>query len=207
MKNTQTIKIQRKNYTLASDESAEYTENLAAELDRRISAKLSNNNGLSSLDAANLVAFDCMDEIYKANSNIENIRTRIKDYVDEAEKARKEREEISSQLEDAQRKINLLREKYAELFNEYKRLKSVLRGNNSSSTSSTSNTSNTANTSNNTNAQSEKSTEQPPQKPAEKETKNTAAPRTASDSGHKSNTNNSNFVGMTSYNPNKKGQA
>ena len=110
-----------------------------------------------------------MDEIYKANSNIENIRTRIKDYVDEAEKARKEREEISSQLEDAQRKINLLREKYAELFNEYKRLKSVLRGNNSSSTS---NTANTTSTSNSTNAQSEKSTEQPPQKPAEKETKN-----------------------------------
>ena len=131
MKTMQTVKIQRQKYTFSTDESSEYTENLAMILDKKLNDKRSKNQGLSSLDAAYLVAFDCMDEIVKVNANIENIRTRIQDYVDEANTAKKEKKELEVQLEEAQRKVSLLREKYAELFNEYKRLKSALRGNSS----------------------------------------------------------------------------
>lgn len=196
MKNRITIKIQRKSYTLETDESNEYTENLATALDRKISDKLSKGQGLSSLDAANLVAFECMDEIIKVNNNLENIRTRIKDYVDEADKARTSEKALQEQLEDAQRKINLLREKYAELFNEYKRLKSALR-NGSQPDATSEKPAETAETQPETKTAPE--AEKTPQKP--QEARQTAKPTRPAQN------NSGNFVGMAGYNPDKKGQA
>lgn len=145
MKKKITVKIQRKNYTFLSDETKEYTDNLANLLDRKINEKLSCDKGLSTLDAACLTAFECLDDLLKANNNIDNIRSQIKDYVDEsaaakeenqklkakfadAEKLAEERDGYKAQFEDAQRKVSLLREKYAELYNEYKHLKSALKG-------------------------------------------------------------------------------
>ena len=188
MKNTITIKIQRKSYTLATDETNEYTENLAAALDRKITDKLNKNSSLSSLDAANLVAFDCLDEIVKANNNIENIRTRIKDYVDEADKARKSEEELKKQLEDAQRKINLLREKYSELFNEYKRLKSALRSGNTQNTNEKKSETKSENTQNANNTKTEKQPAKPNQQNKDANSNNFVG-----------------FVGMNNYNPNGNG--
>ena len=200
MKNRITIKIQRKSYTLETDESNEYTENLAAALDRKISDKLSKGQGLSSLDAANLVAFECMDEIIKVNSNLENIRTRIKDYVDEADKARTSEKALQEQLEDAQRKINLLREKYAELFNEYKRLKSALR-NGSQPDANSQKPAETAKTQPETNTETKAAPE------AEKTPQNPQEIRQTAKPAQSPQNNSGNFVGMAGYNPDKKGQA
>lgn len=127
MKNKITVKIQRKNYSFVSDETQEYTDKLTSILDRRINEQLKKSDSISPIDAAYLTAFECMDELIKANNNIENIRTQIKDYVDESTKARGSEQKLRAELEESQRKISLLREKYAELYNEYKNLTSALR--------------------------------------------------------------------------------
>ena len=124
MKNMLNVKIQRKTYTLMTEESEDYTSALANSLDRRINECIKKNPSLSTVDSAFLTAFECLDELNKANSNIENIRTQIKDYVDDANASRKEVEKLTAQLEDAQKKISTLREKNASLHAEIKNLRS-----------------------------------------------------------------------------------
>lgn len=129
MKNRLTVKIQRKTYTFISDESQEYSDALAGQLDRKLNDCLKQNEGISTIDAAFLTAFECMDEIYKANKNIDNIRSQIKDYVDEAAKAREEVEQTKKELEDALKKINMLREKNNALFAELKSVRASIKEN------------------------------------------------------------------------------
>lgn len=129
MKNRLTVKIQRKTYTFISDESQEYSDALAGQLDKKLNDCLKQNEGISTIDAAFLTAFECMDEIYKANKNIDNIRSQIKDYVDEASKAREEVEQTKKELEDALKKINMLREKNNALFAELKSVRASIKEN------------------------------------------------------------------------------
>lgn len=124
MKNKLNVKIQRKSYTLLTEESQEYTDALSNLLDRRINERIKKTPSLSTVDAAFLTAFDCLDELYKANKNIDNIRSQIKEYVDDASNARKEAENAAKQLEEAQKKISLLREKNAALHAELKAVRS-----------------------------------------------------------------------------------
>lgn len=114
MKNKLTVRIHNKDYTLMSDETKEYTDRLALALDSRMKAMLKKAPSLSVTDAAALTALDCMDELAKANQNIENIRTQIKDYVDDAAKSRQK-------YEEAQREIRTLKEKNARLEEELKK--------------------------------------------------------------------------------------
>ena len=61
-------------------------------------------------DAAVLTALDCLDELSKANQNIENIRTQIKDYVDDAGRARSQADEAQKEIRELQAKVHDLEE-------------------------------------------------------------------------------------------------
>ena len=65
---------------------------------------------LSVQDAAVLTALDCLDELSKANQNIENIRTQIKDYVDDAGRARSQADEAQKEIRELQAKVHDLEE-------------------------------------------------------------------------------------------------
>lgn len=102
------VTIHGKTYTLAGEETKEHTEKLAHIVDVRISDIMSKFSSLSVTDAAVLTALDCMDELFKTNQNIENIRSQIKDYMDDASRAR-------NQAAAAQREVRTLTEKVAML--------------------------------------------------------------------------------------------
>ena len=99
MKNKLKVNIYNRTYNLLSEESQEYTNKLALVINSKIKGMMKAIPSLSVQDAAVLTALDCLDELSKANQNIENIRTQIKDYVDDAGRAR-------SQADEAQKVIN-----------------------------------------------------------------------------------------------------
>lgn len=113
MANTYKVTICGKEYTLNSEDSKEYTLKLAALLDKRIRDMKAKFSSLSITDCAVLIALDCMDELAQSNKNIDNIRSQIKDYVDDANRAR-------TQSNSSQREINKLKERIATLEKELK---------------------------------------------------------------------------------------
>ena len=88
MKNTIRIKVCGKTYNVVSEETPVYTEKLAASLDSKINSILKASPSLSITDAAVLASLEAYDELSKARVNIENIRSQIKGYVDEAARAK-----------------------------------------------------------------------------------------------------------------------
>ncbi|WP_295207250.1 cell division protein ZapA [Ruminococcus sp.] len=108
MKNKLKVTIYNRTYNLLSEETQGYTDKLAATINTKINAMLKGIPSISVQDAAVLTALDCLDELSKANQNIENIRTQIKDYVDDAGRAR-------SQADEAQKEIRELKAKIADL--------------------------------------------------------------------------------------------
>lgn len=103
------VMICGKEYSLQTDETPEYVLGLSRQLNRRIDTLVSSSDNISTNAATALVAISYMDELEKANANIDNIRTQIKDYVDEAGRARLEREDALKQVADLKIEIESLK--------------------------------------------------------------------------------------------------
>ncbi len=102
------VKIYNREYSLQSEETPEYTRLLAKKLDTQIEQMMTGGNATSLVDSCVLIALSALDECQKANDNIDNIRTQIKDYVDDAGDARLKCDEL-------QRENRALKQKIAEL--------------------------------------------------------------------------------------------
>lgn len=102
-----------KEYALKTEEAPSYFIGLAAKVDRTIGEMTAQSNTLTVQSAAVLAALSAFDEAKKANESIDNIRTQIKEYVDEACRARME-------LDEANKTIDSLKTKIKELENELK---------------------------------------------------------------------------------------
>ena len=100
MKNKLKVNIYNRTYNLLSEESQEYTNKLALVI----------NSKIKGMMKAMLTALDCLDELSKANQNIENIRTQIKDYVDDAGRARSQADEAQKEIRELQAKVHDLEE-------------------------------------------------------------------------------------------------
>ena len=106
--NRVTITICGKEYTLQTDEAPSYVKQLAARLDRRIAEMMEGNDTLSLSSAAILVGLSLMDDSYPPRSNMDNIRGEIRNYVEEAGKARAEADALRRELEERKREIETL---------------------------------------------------------------------------------------------------
>jgi len=113
MQNKVRVTICGKEYALQTDESPSYVIGLAKRLDRQITELVNSGDNISIQAAAIIAALSALDEANKSNESIDNIRTQIKDYVDDAGRARMERDE-------ALKEIELLRGKIASLENDIK---------------------------------------------------------------------------------------
>lgn len=102
------VKIYNREYTLQTEETAEYTVNLAKKLDAQLVESLKNRTAASVVDAAILIALSALDETQKVNDNIDNIRTQIKDYVDDAGEARLKCDELQKENRELKAKIYAL---------------------------------------------------------------------------------------------------
>ena len=100
------VNICGKEYSLKTAENASYVLNLAAELESKINNMVNSGNGVSVQTAAILIALSAMDDANKAHQSVDNIRTQIKQYVDEAAKAMLERDEALKDKESLKSKLS-----------------------------------------------------------------------------------------------------
>lgn len=87
------VTICGKEFSLKTDDAPSYFIGLAKKVDTEIYKMASSADNISVQSAAILVALQAFDEAQKANDSIDNIRTQIKEYVDDACQARLERDE------------------------------------------------------------------------------------------------------------------
>ena len=86
------VTICGKEFSLRTDDSPSYMTGLAKKVDTAIADMMSSSANLPVQSAAILTALAAYDELQKANDSIDNIRSQIKEYVDDAGKARAERD-------------------------------------------------------------------------------------------------------------------
>lgn len=96
-------------YIISSEEEESYVRQIAAETEKRITTLLRDNPRLSTTMAAVLAALDYCDEARKATESADNLRSQIKDYLEDSSKARMEAEEARREIEKLKREISTLR--------------------------------------------------------------------------------------------------
>lgn len=95
---THRLKIAGEEYRIVSDESAEYMSELAHEIDLKM-ANILKGNRVSTTQAAVLVALQYADEATKNSGTTDNLRSQLKEYLEDAAKAKSERDFYKRELE------------------------------------------------------------------------------------------------------------
>lgn len=111
MANKVKVRIIGREYTLGTDNSPEYTVNLAEELNDKMNAMLSETKTLSGIDVAILCALDAMDESHKASANADNIRLQIGEYVSAADRAQASAEIYKKEISALKKRIEELEDR------------------------------------------------------------------------------------------------
>ncbi|MBP0961965.1 MAG: cell division protein ZapA [Oscillospiraceae bacterium] len=97
-----------KEYTIRTDEEPTYVYNLARKLEKNIAELVGVNVNQSVYSASVMIALSTLDEMNRCNEDNDNLRLQLKDYADEASRARLERD-------SALREVELLKNRIAEL--------------------------------------------------------------------------------------------
>ena len=103
MANRITVNICGEEYTFTAEESPSYMQKVAALVDEKMAAILQASR-VNHADAAVLAAVNIADEYLKALAGSENLRSQIKDYLDEANRAKAEASELKREVFKLQRR-------------------------------------------------------------------------------------------------------
>ncbi len=114
MENRVKVRIIGREYTLITENSPEYTLDLASKLDSKMNEMLSASKTLSGIDVAILAALDAMDEASKSAENADNIRLQLGEYMTSADKSRQKADSAKKEISALQKKISELEEKVAQ---------------------------------------------------------------------------------------------
>jgi cell division protein ZapA len=93
---------------LQTEEPPSYVYGLAKILEKKIDEMCTTNSSISPYSAAIMVALSSLDDLSKAQTNVDNIRMQAKEYVDEAGKARIERDNALKENEILKARIEQL---------------------------------------------------------------------------------------------------
>ena len=93
MKNAISVNIGGVELRLVSGENEEYTRRVAAHVDVKVNEVLKGGN-FSLIEAAILSAVNISDEYYKALETAENLRTQLRDYLEDASRMKSEIAEL-----------------------------------------------------------------------------------------------------------------
>ena len=105
MENRITVTIAGTDYTFTAAESSMYMQKVAAHVSDKMSAIMENGK-ISRMDAAILAAANITDELYKEQAVSENLRSQLKNYLDEANRAKNEASEARRELFKLQQKMD-----------------------------------------------------------------------------------------------------
>lgn len=102
------IEIAGQSYTLNTREPEEYVRELAGELSAQVEILLEHNKSLSVNDALVLCAIGYLDVYKKERNNADHIRVQLKDYLEDAARARLEVDEARRKVERLTRELDQL---------------------------------------------------------------------------------------------------
>ena len=105
MENRITVSICGTEYTFMAEESPSYMQKVAALVDTKM-GEIMESGKINRVDAAVLAAANIADELLKEQSASENLRNQLKDYLDEANKAKAEASDLRRELFKLQQKID-----------------------------------------------------------------------------------------------------
>lgn len=105
MENRITVTIAGTDYTFTATESPSYMQKVAAHVSEKMNAIMEHGK-ISRMDAAVLAAANITDELYKEQAASENLRNQLKDYLDEANRAKNEASEARRELFKLQQKLD-----------------------------------------------------------------------------------------------------
>ncbi len=110
MVNKVKVMICNKEYILQTEEQPSYVYGLAKMLEKRLNDMCAGNSSVSPYSAAVMVALSTLDDLSKAQQNFDNVRMQAKEYVDEAGKARIERDAAVKEVEALKVQIEQLQD-------------------------------------------------------------------------------------------------
>lgn len=97
-KNKVSLKIAGSDYYIVSEEQPAYMHELAQDVDSKISDILKSGN-LSITQAAILAALEFADDAKKNKASADNLRSQLKEYLEDAAKAKGERDFYKRELD------------------------------------------------------------------------------------------------------------
>ena len=104
MENRITVSICGEEYTFTAEESPAYMQKVAAMVDGRMAEVLAGGK-VSRTDAAVLAAVNIADEYLKNQGNSENLRSQLKGYLDEANRAKAEASDLKREVFKLQQQL------------------------------------------------------------------------------------------------------
>lgn len=105
MENRITVSICGTEYTLMAEESPSYMQKVAALVDEKM-GEIMESGRINRVDAAVLAAANIADALLKEQSISENLRSQLKDYLDEANKAKSEASDLRREVFKLQQKLD-----------------------------------------------------------------------------------------------------
>ncbi len=105
MKNRVTMTICGEDYNFVADESPEYMERVGSYVSEKMNEML-NVGKVGRTDAAVLAASNITDELFKSYEAAEKLRSQIKGYVDEANRAQAEASDLKREVFRLQQKLD-----------------------------------------------------------------------------------------------------
>ena len=99
-------------YVIATTDTEEYVLGLAEKRDADMTQMMTNNPSASIATAAVITALGYLDELKKSTSGADNMRAQIKDYLEDAAKAKLSAEEARREVERLRREIGYLKDNH-----------------------------------------------------------------------------------------------
>jgi len=93
------LNIAGTSYVINSQDSEEHVLSLARTLDKDMKQIMEQSPSASVTAAAVLCALTYLDKLEKSNSGADNMRTQVKQYLEDANRARSEAEKVKLELE------------------------------------------------------------------------------------------------------------
>ena len=104
MENRITVSICGTEYTLMAEENPSYMQKVAALVDGKMSEIMASGR-VSRVDAAILAAMNIADDMLKQQGSTENLRSQLKGYLDDANRAKNELSEAKREIFKLQQQL------------------------------------------------------------------------------------------------------
>lgn len=110
-KNKVKINICKTEYTIISEDTAEYITSIGNVVDKEMDNILKNNTRFSVTMAAVLSALKYCDDLNKSQVNCDNLRMQLKEYLEDLSKSRLETDELKRENIRVKQEVQILRKR------------------------------------------------------------------------------------------------